>query len=63
MIGPISRIALRYIAAALVTYGLVPHDVGSQIAVDPDLISLAGAVIGFATEALYAIAKRKGWAT
>ena len=63
MIGPITRIALRYLSAALVTYGLLPHDVGAQIAVDPDVIALAGIVLGAAVEGVYALAKSRGWVT
>lgn len=63
MIGPVSRIALRYLAAALVTYGILPHEVGAQIAIDPDLIALAGLAIGAAVEAGYALARSRGWAT
>ena len=60
MIGPISRIILRYVAAALVTYGLIPREVGSQIATDPDLLVMVGLALGAAVEAGYAIARRKG---
>lgn len=63
MIGPISRIILRYVAAALVTYGLIPHEVGSQIATDPDLIVMVGLGLGAAVELGYAVARRRGWAT
>jgi len=54
---------LRYLAAALVTYGLVPVDVGAQIAMDPDLIALLGLTLAAAVEGVYALAKRRGWAT
>ena len=63
MIGPISRIILRYLAAALVTYGLVPVDVGAQIAMDPDLIALLGLTLAALVELVYNLAKRRGWAT
>ncbi|MBI6628311.1 hypothetical protein [Pontibaca salina] len=63
MIGPLSRITLRWIASALVTYGLVTPDAGALIAVDPDLIALAGVIIGATVEGAYAIAKRNGWQT
>jgi len=63
MIGPISRIILRYLAAALVTYGIVPVDVGAQIAMDPDLIALLGLALAAAVEGVYTLAKRRGWAT
>ena len=63
MIAPISRIILRYLAAALVTYGLVPVDVGAQIAMDPDLIALLGLTLAALVELIYNLAKRRGWAT
>jgi len=63
MIGPISRIILRYLAAALVTYGIVPVDVGAQIAMDPDLIALLGLTLAALVEIIYTLAKRRGWAT
>ena len=61
--GPAARIFLRYIAAALVSYGILPIDVGAQVAVDPDLIAITGAALGVAVEGVYALAKRRGWAT
>lgn len=63
MTGPIARIILRYGAAALVTYGLLPHEIGEQVSTDPDLIALLGVAIGVLTEAAYAYAKRNGGAT
>ena len=63
MIGPISRIILRYLAAALVTYGIVPVDVGAQIAMDPDLIALLGLALAALVELIYTLAKRRGWVT
>jgi len=63
MIGPIARIVLRYVAAALVTYGLVSLEVGAQIAVDPDLIAVLGLALGALVEVGYALARRRGWAT
>ena len=61
MIGPIARILARWIASALVTYGMIAPEYGA--ALDHDIALILGAVIGAATEAAYAIAKRKGWAT
>ena len=63
MTGPIARIILRYIAAALVTYGVMPHEIAQQIAVDPDLIMVVGVALGALVEVGYALAKRRGWAT
>lgn len=53
MIGPISRIILRYLSAALVTYGLLSPDMGAQIAADPDLVALIGLIVGVAVEGGY----------
>lgn len=57
--APIVRILLRYLSGVLITYGLLsPED--SQIFIDPELIGL---LAGFASEAWYAWAQRKGKAT
>ncbi|MFE3836074.1 hypothetical protein [Pseudogemmobacter sonorensis] len=61
MIGPISRILARWLASALVTYGLVAPQYGA--ALDHDLALVLGALIGAGTEAAYALAKRRGWST
>jgi hypothetical protein len=63
MTAVLARIALRYLAAALVTAGYLDADLGQQIGADPDLLILAGAAIGLAVEMAYAAAKRLGWAT
>lgn len=61
MIAPLSRIAARYIAGALVTYGLVtPADAAL---LQPEIVIAVGAMIGAAVEAAYALAVRKGWTT
>lgn len=61
IVAPLSRIAGRYIAGALVTYGLIaPDAVG---AVEPEIIALAGAILGAIVEGAYTMAVRKGWAT
>jgi len=59
----ILRIVMRYLSGALVSYGVIPHDVGADLAMDPDVALVLGGVIGVATEAGYAFAKRRGWAT
>ena len=59
----IVRILARYLSGALVSYGIIPHEVGADLAVDPDVVLVLGAIIGAATEGLYALAKRWGWAT
>ena len=60
-IAPLARIVGRYIAGALVTYGMItPDAVG---AIEPEIIAVAGAVLGAIVEGAYALAVRKGWAT
>lgn len=60
--GPWIRIALRYGVG-----GIIGYEVGAQLAADPDVIAVvtaaAAAVVGFATEGFYMLAKRWGWAT
>ncbi|WP_432344657.1 hypothetical protein WMC41_15870 [Shinella yambaruensis] len=63
MTAVIARIALRYLAAALVTAGLLDADLGNQIGADPDILMLLGLAIGAGVEMAYAAAKRLGWAT
>lgn len=63
MLGPVSRILLRYVAAALVAHGWLTPDDASMLAMDPDLQMMVGAGIGAAVEAWFALAKKYGWAT
>ena len=56
--APIARILIRY-AVGLI----VGADTAGVLAADPDVITIAAVAIGAAVEVLYAIAKRKGWAT
>lgn len=62
MIGPIVRIALRYGVG-----GIIGFQVGSQLAVDPDVIAVttaaAAMIVGALTEGFYWLAKRMGWRT
>lgn len=59
----IARIIARYLAGALVAYGLIPHEVGQELAVDPDLALLIGGAVGAITEVAYGFAKKRGWTT
>lgn len=61
MIGPLSRILARWIASALVTYGVIAPEYGT--ALDADVATILGLVIGGLTEASYMLAKRYGWRT
>lgn len=56
MNGAIARIIIRY--GVGIVAGLA---YGDQLAADPDLVMAVAALIGIATEAAYALAKRKGW--
>lgn len=58
-----ARILLRYLSGALVAYGYLDSDTADGIAMDPDLALALGAIIGVSTEAVYAVAVKKGWAT
>lgn len=56
--APIARIVLRYIIGLA-----VGMDAGRMLAGDPDVVTIAAIALGAAVEAIYALAKRKGWAT
>jgi hypothetical protein len=56
--APLARIILRYLVGAVI--GLAQAD---KLAADPDLVTVLALIIGAAIEAIYALAKRKGWAT
>ncbi|WP_028035901.1 hypothetical protein [Chelativorans sp. J32] len=67
MLGPLSRIILRYIAGALVMLGFLTADMGHMLADDPDLAALLQWALGIVAAALaeggYWLAKRWGWRT
>ena len=60
------RILLRYVAAVLVTRGLIAPDLGEMIARDPDVAMAlqvaSGALIAAIAEGWYYLAHRCGWA-
>ena len=66
MIGPISRIVLRYVAGALIAHGVVDMATGTDVANNSDVLELVqlgvGAALGIGTEVWYWAAKRFGWA-
>lgn len=63
MTAVLARLIARYIAGALVAYGLIDSGTGQTIALDPDLALAIGAGITAITEGGYAMAKKYGWAT
>lgn len=66
MLGPVTRILLRYIAGALVLGGFLTADLGEFIADDPDVLAIAqwalGGIAALAAEGWYVLARRLGWA-
>ena len=63
-LGLISRIIARYLSGAIVAMGFV--DAGTSNLLFPDIEGLVvialGTLIGVATEWLYALARKFGWA-
>jgi hypothetical protein len=59
----IARIVLRYVAGALVAWGLLAPEDADILTMDPEMAVLVGALITAAVEGGYALAKRYGWAT
>jgi len=57
----LARIALRYGAAALVTYGMLSPSAGNSLASDPDIQVLIGMALGLMAEGWYFVARRRGW--
>lgn len=60
------RIILRYVAAILVTKGLIAPDLGEFISSDPDVAMglqiVGGALIATIAEGWYFLAHKFGWA-
>lgn len=57
-LGPISRIIMRYGIGYL-----AGSEIGETLAMDQDAVLLLSVALGAVVESLYALAKRKGWAT
>jgi hypothetical protein len=66
-IGPLARILLRYLAGAMVTYGLLANQDAEGMVMDPEIIEVfeigLGLAIGAATEYWYRLARKFGWET
>jgi hypothetical protein len=58
MSAVVARILLRYGVGLLA--GLAYSE---QLAADPDVVMALAALVGIATEAAYALARKYGWAT
>lgn len=56
--APIARILIRYAVGVV-----VGMETANTLAGDPDIILFVSLGIGAAVEALYVLARRKGWAT
>lgn len=64
-LSPIIRIALRYLAGAMVARGLLDDGLATIISTDAELIEsltlIAGTILGAISEGWYVFAKRRGW--
>ena len=62
---PFIRIAIRYLAAAMVAWGWLAEDQAAMIANDADLVQavaiFGGAVAAVITERWYWLARKFGW--
>lgn len=56
--APIARILIRYGVGAVI--GMAQAE---KLAADADVVTVAALALGAAVEAVYAMAKRKGWTT
>ena len=56
------RITTRYLAGALVAYGLLEPDLAAELVLDPDMALIMGAIFASVTEFTYGLAHRYGWA-
>jgi hypothetical protein len=63
LVPVLARIGLRYLAGALVTYGILAPEDAVFITTDPEIVMLAGLALGAVVEGAYAWARRHGGAT
>lgn len=61
--GPLARILIRYGVGAAIAAGWLSEETGRELIASPDVVVLVAAGIGALVEAVYALAKRQGWAT
>lgn len=62
ILAQLSRIIARYIAMYLMTVGFIAPEAAPVLANDPQLLGLIGAILASITEALWAMAVKRGWA-
>jgi len=55
--APVARIIIRYIVGLV-----IGMDAADTLAGDPDVVTVVATGIGLATELLYAMAVKRGWA-
>lgn len=60
MIGPVTRILLRYLSGFLIAKGWLGSEY--DLSADPDVVMAVGLAIGAAAEAAYVLARKLGWA-
>lgn len=60
MNGAIARIIARYLVGAVFAGSPL---LAEQLATDQNIIMVLSAIVGFLIEWLYALAKKRGWAT
>jgi hypothetical protein len=63
MIAVYARLIARYLAGALLAYGMIDAETSQHIALDPDVALVLSAVLTAATEGFYKLARKYGWAT
>ena len=59
----LARIFLRYLAGGLVAFGIIAPEDAKIIHTDPEIVMAVGLALGAIVEGVYALARRKGWAT
>ncbi|MCB5410245.1 hypothetical protein [Pseudogemmobacter faecipullorum] len=57
----LARIVTRYLAGALVAWGLLDPGTAAELTLDPDIAVILGAVFAFVTEVAYGFARHYGW--
>lgn len=58
MHAPLARILIRYVIGAL-----IGADMAGALAADSDVVLVLATLLGLGNEALWLLARRRGWAT